>query len=140
HRVGIFATSRSRNCSFDMTEPNDNAIQDPLKPLSQLCEPDERQRFFVGDVSDWHVELSVITLHEGVPVSTRQIFETAKNLSLYAWFVYRFHPLSELTGWLALENALLQKMVQEGLRKPDDTRSPGLRRLLERAMSEGWLA
>lgn len=122
-----------------MLEPNDNAIQDPLKPLSELCKPDERQQFFLGDISDGHAELSAIVLHDCVPASTRQMFETAKNLSLYAWFVYRFHPMSELAGWLALENALLEKMTQEGLRKPDDKRSPGLRRLLERAMSDGWL-
>lgn len=114
-------------------------VQDPLKELSEICQPDERQQHFVGDIRDWHAELSRMILHEGVPASTRQLFETAKNLSLYSWFVYRFHPIGELAGWLALENALLEKLAQKGQREVGTKRSPGLKKLLELAIAERWL-
>lgn len=71
-----------------------------------------------GNVSlsdqDYHEALSKIVLNDTVPARSRELFETAKNLSLYSWFVYRFHPIAELTGWLALENALLEKAKREG--------------------------
>ena len=112
---------------------------DSLKSLQAICEPDERQRFFVGSIQDYHEELSKIVLNDTVPAGSRQLFETAKNLSLYSWFVYRFHPIAELTGWLALENALLEKAKREGELASDTERSPALRRLLAMACKHSWL-
>lgn len=50
--------------------------------------------------------MSELTLHSGVPVAVLQTFETAKNVSLYSWFVYRFHRVAELVVYSALEFAL----------------------------------
>ena len=71
-------------------------VEDPLKSLNEICSPDPRQKHFTGSLSDRHHILSEINLHLGVPVDVRQLFETAKNLCLYTWFVYRFHQVAEL--------------------------------------------
>jgi hypothetical protein len=63
-------------------------IKDPLKALSEVYKPDVRQANLVGDLSDIHSVLTEIVLHDGVPSNVRQLFETAKTVSLYSWFAY----------------------------------------------------
>jgi len=67
-----------------------------------------------------------------------QLFETAKNVSLYSWFVYRFHPVSESVAFAALELALNLRKTGLSL-LPDDYRSPGLSNLLREAVKNGWI-
>ena len=89
-------------------------VQDPLKSLDEICEPDKRQKLFLGiSLNGNHAKLSRIKLNRRVPVEVRQLFETAKNLSLYSWFVYRFHQVSELTAYSALEMALRLRYEKE---------------------------
>lgn len=114
------------------------AVDDPLKPLDKVTEPDERQANFVASLADAHAQLSELILHPGVPVAVRQLFETAKNVSLYSWFVYRFHPVAELVAYSALEFALRLRAGDE-LDGIDKKRHPGLSKLLRRACDEGWL-
>ena len=111
-------------------------VQDPLKSLNEICEPDVRQTFFRGTSLDRnHAELSRIALSEKVPVDVRQLFETAKNLSLYSWFVYRFHQVSELVACSALEMALRLRYEKEKGKKTNAS----LRKLLEHARKENWI-
>ena len=111
-------------------------IQDPLKPLDEICEPDVRQAFFRGASLDRdHAELSDIVLSEKVPADVRQLFETAKNLSLYSWFVYRFHQISKLIAYSALEMALRLRYEKESGKKTNAS----LRKLLEHARKEDWI-
>jgi hypothetical protein len=84
-------------------------VPDPLKALSEVYAPDARQAHFVGTLADAHAILTQITLHTGVPVNVRQLFETAKNVSLYSWFVYRFHQVAESVAYSALEMALRER-------------------------------
>jgi hypothetical protein len=90
----------------------------------------------VGTLAQEDADLASIELHTGVPVDVRQLFETAKNVSLYSWFVFRFHPVAESVALASLELAL--NLQASGLdRLPDKFRSPGLANLLKNAVQNG---
>ena len=111
-------------------------VQDPLKSLDEICEPDKRQKLFLGiSLNGNHAKLSRIKLNRRVPVEVRQLFETAKNLSLYSWFVYRFHQVSELTAYSALEMALRLRYEKEVGKK----RRVTFRKLLGYALENNWI-
>lgn len=112
-------------------------IDDPLKELSEITKPDSRQHFFNTTLELNHEELTSIQLHSGVPKEVRQLFETAKNISLYSWYVYRFHQVSELITFTALEMALRLKYENEVSEKSKKkmTLSP----LLQHAKERGWI-
>jgi hypothetical protein len=114
-------------------------IEDPLKALSEICKPDVRQANLVGDLSDIHSVLTEIVLHNRVPSNVRQLFETAKNVSLYSWFAYRFHQVSEMVAFSALEMALRERTGNAEFAPHGGARIPGLRKLLTRAMAEKWM-
>jgi hypothetical protein len=108
-------------------------IEDPLKPLDQVYAPDVRRPSITGTLAAEHEDLASIQLNQGVPEIAAQLFETAKNVSLYSWFVYRFHPIAESTAFAALELALnLRKAGSSSL--PSNFRSPGLSKLLREAI------
>lgn len=106
-----------------------------MKPLQSITEPDERQRMFGGGLEDLHAELSTITLHDSVPENVRDLFDTAINLSLYSWYVYDFHSIADMTGFLAFEAALKARAAHDPALK--DKR---LRALVRHALAAGWLS
>lgn len=106
-----------------------------MKTLEEITAPDERQKFFFGNLEDLHAELGEIELHASVPANFRELFETAKNVSLYSWFVYDFHPIAELTGFLALEAALRAR----ALRESKTLAKKSLKQLMQHAVSTGWI-
>lgn len=112
-------------------------IDDPLKELSEITKPDSRQRFFNTTLELNHLELTSIQLHSGVPKEVRQLFETAKNISLYSWYVYRFHQVSELITFTALEMALRLKYESEISQKMKQRMT--LYPLLQHAKKQGWI-
>lgn len=75
--------------------------------------PDPRHDGALGTPDSLHADLNVIAIHDGVPLHVRQLFETAKNLSLYSWFVYRFHPIAQLIGHSSLEQALKERVARD---------------------------
>jgi hypothetical protein len=113
-------------------------IDDPLKPVDRITEPDPRHDGSAGTRELLHANLDSIRLHAGVPMHVRQLFETAKNLSLYSWFVYRFHPIAQLIGYASLERALKERVAGER-RVETDTVRETLHPLLELAATKGWL-
>jgi hypothetical protein len=114
-------------------------IEDPLKALSEIYKPDVRQANLVGDLSDIHSVLTEIVLHDGVPSNVRELFETAKNVSLYSWFVYRFHQVAEMVAFSALEMALRERAGHAEFGPQGAAKIPGLSQLLTRAMAEKWM-
>lgn len=110
-------------------------VQDPLKPLEKILEPDEREAYLSGTLEDVHRVLSTITLQDNVPVDVRQLFETAKNICLYSYFVYRFHQVSELVAYSAMEMALRIRYEREN----PESKPKMLSKLLKHAESQGWL-
>lgn len=118
----------------------DDEIQDPLKSLDKIYEPDERQSSFIADLPDIHKSLASITLNDAVPLAVKQLFETAKNLSLYTWFVYRFHQPAELISFAAMEMALRQRYLSENPDLPESQKKKlSLYKLLQHAKKEKWL-
>src|SRR5882672_2335806 len=107
-----------------------------LKSLSELLEGDDRQRMF-GSATDLQEALAGIELLPGVPERIRTLFDTARNLSLCTWYVYEFHPIADLTGFLALEAALKVRAKQEGSALASES---SFRKLIEHAIKAGWIA
>jgi len=53
-----------------------------------------------------HRDIEAIQLTVGVPEAVAIQFETARNLYLYAWYVYRFFPVAQSQALFALEFGL----------------------------------
>ncbi len=118
---------------------NDKSLQDPLKALEEINEPDERQKNFIHGLEENHLELSAIVLNDSTPIEVQQLFETAKNLSLYSWFVYRFHQVSELIAFSALEMALRERYLAENSQSKTDGSPRGLYQLMQHAKKVEWI-
>lgn len=113
-----------------------------LKPLAQISEPDSRN---VGWVIRNHENGSIreLTLAEhytaveslalSVPVhgDVVTVYNTARNVLLYSWYVYRFTSVAELQAYAALEYTLRWRF---DLLHQDS--APTLAPLLERARRE----
>lgn len=87
-------------------------VQDPLKALDRITQADPRHDGPLGSLERLHANLDTIRLQSCVPLHVRQLFETAKNLSLYSWFAFRFHPVAKLMGYASLERALKERAAQ----------------------------
>lgn len=68
-----------------------------------------------------HAEIADLVLAPSVPERTRIAFDTARNLYLYAWHVYRFYPAAEMQALSALEAGLRQALP---LRLPPQYQPP----------------
>lgn len=119
-----------------MDRPPSNRVSHPFKGLDQLHAPDSSS---MVPIEARHRALARIPLHDGVPVDIRQLFDTARNLALYAHYAYRFHQPAELIAYSALEMALRAKVALERPARCNGTIPRGLAKLLRTAEQEGWL-
>ncbi len=93
----------------------------------------------LAEIEQRSVQLQQFVLHAGVPEAIRIHFETAKNVYLYAWFVYRFNMVAGQYLYSTLELALRicfyppEGEVTEGKR-------PTLAPLLKRALKKGYFS
>jgi hypothetical protein len=121
-----------------------------LRPLEQVCEPDPRNTAFVKvdretgafvplSIRDQHEAISKHTLHAKIPEDIMMQFETARNLYLYAWFVYRFYPVSEHQALACLELALRKRFESDLSEKELGGRKPTLSPLLRYAIKHGHI-
>lgn len=102
-----------------MAEPINDA--ELLRTTALAAQPDPRTEFFVralpdgshrpSTLDDQHAAIAQFVLNDSVPQAIRIHFETAKNLYLYAWFVYRFYPVAELQAFATLEFALRESLA-----------------------------
>ena len=106
-----------------------------VKALDQLFELDERQKVFSIPLAEMYKELELVTLDSKVPSQVVSLFDTARNLSLYSFFVYEFHSIAELTGFLALEKSLRLKAE----RHSKSLSKSSLEKIMDRAIKEGWM-
>jgi len=120
-----------------MSWPNDATLQDPLKPLGEVHELDERCANLGISLESLHAELSRLQLSVNVPVGIRQSFETAKNLCLYSAFVYQFQMAAEMVAYSSLEWAL--RAHWSAVEDKPKKKVRGLRDLLEIARARQWL-
>lgn len=120
---------------------------DYLRDPNTICIPDARSPktdFFTNEpltIAYQYDQVKVVKLHDGVPEDIRVQFETTKNLYLYAWFVYRFYPVAKHHAYACLELALRERFEAEMIAAGEWKREfgPGLKRLLEHAVSSGVL-
>jgi hypothetical protein len=97
--------------------------------------PDPRNKYFgIKNFSEFRRSITKLALtsnqHEDVAIA----FNTARNLFLYSWYVYRFFPVSELQALASLEFAL-RRVAKQHHKK---TRNLGP--LLSLAISENWIS
>jgi hypothetical protein len=101
-----------------------NFDPEKLRPAEYVCEPDPRSTMFVRvdrtdgtsrlmELADHHEQISGYVLHAGVPEDIVLQFETARNVYLYSWFVYRFYPVAEHQSLACLELALRERLKEE---------------------------
>jgi hypothetical protein len=89
------------------------------------------------ELADHHEGISRYVLHAGVPEEIVVQFETARNVYLYSWFVYRFYPVAELQSLACLELALRERLKEEIRTGKIKGKKPTLRPLLEYAVGHG---
>jgi hypothetical protein len=125
---------------------------DDLRPLQALCIPDPRQEVFTEidkstgsprpkTIEDHFSTVEPLSLSIAVPAPTRILWNTARNLYVYSWFVWRFEPVAELYGYAALENALRERCIRENSFPKTRNKKPvyNLASLLKHALSENWI-
>jgi len=119
-----------------------------LRPPEYVCEADPRSTMFVRvdridgtsrviELADHHEQISAYRLHGGVPQEIMLQFETARNVYLYAWFVYRFYPVAEHQSLACLELALRERLKEEIRTGKIKGKRPTLRPLLKYAVDHG---
>lgn len=100
---------------------------DEFKPLAEVLLSDVRQTHWIKlhsdgtargiQLEDLHKQMSELNLNANIQEDVRTGFETARNLYLYSWFVYRFQTVAELQAYATLELALGKRIEAEGLRE-----------------------
>ena len=122
----------------ELRDPSSVAIPDPRNESRVVLGSDG---FRSRTVDDHHADAASIALHDGVPEGIRTQFETAKNLYLYGWFVYRFFPVAKSHAHACLELALRERFEQEMLAEGEREREfgLGLKKLLKHAVDVGAL-
>lgn len=132
-----------------------NGEADLLRLPDQATLPDERSDMFVlrhretgkiraRTLEDFHGEVAHYTLSPNVPKDVFVSFETARNLYLYSYFVYRFTVVSSLQAYTALEYALREKAILAGIPKCIGDKGKEvpitLYNSLYMAIKRGWIA
>lgn len=124
-----------------------------LRPPEYACAPDPRTRNLVvlnpeaatsepTTLEIQHARISRFLLTEKTPEHVRVSFETAKNLYLYSWFVFRFYPVAEQHALVTLEFALKERFadfVRDNYTAKGRS-SPGLSALLRHGERSGVLS
>jgi len=119
-----------------------------LRPAEHVCKPDPRNAMFAMidrangsarpmELADHHELISAYVLHAGVPQEIVLQFETARNVYLYAWFVYRFYPVADHQCLACLELALRERLKEEIRTGKIKDKRPALRLLLKYAVDNG---
>ncbi|MFM0572967.1 hypothetical protein PQQ88_32335 [Paraburkholderia caledonica] len=85
-----------------------------LRSPDTAAEPDPRTTMFAGhtlpSLAAHHRDIEAIQLTIGVPEAVAIQFETARNLYLYAWHVYRFFPVAQSQALFSLELGLRARL------------------------------
>lgn len=81
-----------------------------LRSPHNAVEPDPRTTVLAGEalpsLASHHSDIEAIQLAVGVPEAVAIQFETARNLYLYSWYVYRFFPVAQSQALFTLEFGL----------------------------------
>lgn len=125
---------------------------DQLRDAITALEPDARALSTVAmrpdgamsmvTLAEHHADVSQFELVPTVPMDIRVHFETAKNLYLYAWFVYRFYPVAEKHALATLEFGLRERLTMSypDVYGPNSNWVPSLTKMLETARGDGLIS
>ena len=119
---------------------------DRIKDIDELCKPDPFNQAFIVynletdesrplEIKDLHRRVSAIGLKEQVPDDVRRYFNALRNLMLYGWFHHELFTLGGFLAFTAIEMALRMRLGYEAYE-----RSPGMKKLLEEAISKGLIS
>lgn len=109
-------------------------IAESLRNLESVALPDPRRKDL--SIEYLHSKLAELNLNERVPEDIAIQFETAKNLFLYSYFVYRFHHVADLQAIASLELALKTKLDELNIQYWPTC---GLAKLLSKAQESGLI-
>lgn len=129
---------------------------DGLRLPQHVCDADPRNHLFVKadpetgksqplSQADQYGAVAIYTLSEVVAESVRILFDTARNLYLYAWFVYRFYNIAEQQVFACLEMALRERLKNEMplpeayWLKNKRSQAPSLRPMLRYVIDMGYI-
>lgn len=95
-----------------------------LRPLNNIFDPDPRNVQPViplwekagvkpASIEKHHANIAQYRLNSTVPEDVVEQFETAKNLYLHAWYIYRFYPVADFLVLASLELALRERYEKE---------------------------
>ena len=118
---------------------------DSLRTPESACRPDPRSDTHGEDEHEslqrQHQRVAQFELSPFVPTSVAIQFETAKNLYLYAWNVYRFYPVAESLALTTLEFGLRERLQSEFAAPANarPSRPPTLAPLLKKAVELGLI-
>lgn len=118
------------------------SLADSLREPDSVLDPDVRTNG-TETLAARQDSIARYQLNESVPHAIRVHFETGKNLYLFAWFVYRFHPVAEQHVLGTLEFALRERLtaVLPAAEKQNwEKNPPGLRKLFKRAQVMGLIS
>jgi len=118
-----------------------------FKALDEIGQPDPRQASFQRldhknggmrpiELKDLHDAIAPICLNGNAPKCVIAAFNKARNLLLYAWFVYDFGMPAMLQSHATLELALREKFKIEGITLNG---RPGLSWFLKQAVERKWI-
>lgn len=85
-------------------------------------------------LADHHRDIDALALPATVPEDLREHFDTARNLLLYAWFVWEFIPVAELHAYGTVEMALRGRLGYEL-----DGNGPRFSALFRQAIAQGFV-
>lgn len=120
---------------------------DRLKPISEMAMVDPRTRvtmsYFdeergeqhVPTLAEHHASIASLQLIDKVLDDIRTNFETAKNLFLYAFYIYRFSVVACTQAYQTLEFALRERAKHAGI----TSSKLMLGALIRLAIQRGWL-
>ena len=121
-----------------LRQPKDVHFPDPRSTSVKYDAAIGKMRPFT--LEDHYRAVCDLTTHPGVPERIKIQFETAKNLYLYAWHVYRFLAVAEHHSLACLELALRERFGEDLPKKYVGRGGrPTLRPLLRYARDNGFI-
>jgi hypothetical protein len=128
---------------MNANETHDLDPAESLRSPEKIGLPDPRMgsgAYALDRLVGHHQAMFNLPLGAAVPEAVRVHFETAKNLFLYSWCVYRFYMVAEQYALTTLELALRSKLIAVGLVKAEGERIPGFRHMLRVAQDKGLVS
>lgn len=96
--------------------PQGLSAADTLRTGATVHDPDPRTAMFgfpkPPSLVEHQAEIAAIELLPDVPEKVAVAFETARNLYLYAWHVFRFYPVAQMQAMAALEMGLRMRLPE----------------------------